>query len=47
METLIDLLRAVRAFRNLPVSALTKIAQIASPPTTYQAEELISDGQGE
>ncbi|QID92524.1 hypothetical protein GJA14_00860 [Limosilactobacillus fermentum] len=47
VETLIDLLRAVRAFRNLPVSALTKIAQIASPPTTYQAEELISDGQGE
>ncbi|MPW02641.1 helix-turn-helix domain-containing protein [Lactobacillus fermentum] len=47
VETLIDLLRAVRAFRNLPVSALTKIAQIASPPTTYQAGELISDGQGE
>lgn len=47
METLIDRLRAVRAFRNLPVSALTKIAQIASPPTTYQAGELISDGQGE
>ncbi|WP_262337193.1 hypothetical protein [Limosilactobacillus fermentum] len=44
METLIDRLRAVRAFRNLPVSALTKIAQIASPPTTYQAGELISDG---
>ncbi|MEK1299170.1 Crp/Fnr family transcriptional regulator [Limosilactobacillus fermentum] len=38
---------AVRAFRNLPASALTKIAQIASPPTTYQAGELISDGQGE
>ncbi|MCV3756013.1 hypothetical protein OF390_08550 [Limosilactobacillus fermentum] len=32
METLIDRLRAVRAFRNLPVSVLTKIAQIASPP---------------
>ena len=47
VETLIDRLRAVRAFRNLPVSALTKIAQIASPPTTYQAGELISDGQGE
>lgn len=47
METLIDCLRAVRAFRNLPTSALTKIAQIASPPTTYQAGELISDGQGE
>ena len=44
METLIDRLRAVRAFRNLPVSALTKIAQIASPPTTYQAGD---DGQGE
>lgn len=27
---------AVRAFRNLPASALTKIAQIASPPSTYQ-----------
>lgn len=38
---------AVRSFRNLPASALTKIAQIASPPTTYQAGELISDGQGE
>lgn len=47
VETLIDRLRAVRAFRNLPTSALTKIAQIASPPTTYQAGELISDGQGE
>lgn len=31
VETLIDRLRAVRAFRNLPASALTKIAQIASP----------------
>ncbi|PPX65071.1 hypothetical protein C5O28_09680 [Limosilactobacillus fermentum] len=47
VETLIDRLRAVRAFRNLPASALTKIAQIASPPTTYQAGELISDGQGD
>ncbi|MBE4710566.1 hypothetical protein [Limosilactobacillus fermentum] len=37
----------VRAFRNLPVSALTKIAQITSPTTTYQAGKLISDGQGE
>lgn len=36
VETLIDRLRAVRAFRNLPASALTKIAQIASPPSTYQ-----------
>ena len=47
VETLIDRLRAVRAFRNLPVSALTKIAQITSPTTTYQAGKLISDGQGE
>ena len=31
VETLIDRLRAVRAFRNFPVSTLTKIAQIASP----------------